>query len=1031
MPIHRRLFGGLVVLAPLLLPSIASAQTATAAIAGVVKDTTGAILPGVTVEASSPALIEKTRTTVTDAQGNFKILELRPGTYTVTFTLPGFSTVKRESLELPTGFTANVSVELKVGAVEETVTVTGASPIVDVQNVRYQQALEREAWDALPTGKNLSSYVALTLGATTSATSIDVGGTSGRSAASFTFHGAGINDQALVVDGMDMGIQSAGGGPWTRNTQTNERAYEERTIGSGMSADQEAAGIVINLVPRDGGNLFSGTFALNGSSGSLQGNNLTPDLVARGVPVQGKVTELYDVGSGAGGPIRKDRLWFYGSDRWWQNRTVIPGSFYNATPQPAYGLIPVYTPDVSRPGKTNNPNHNDDLRVTWQMAKAHKIAFFMELQSNCACDFGVSNSRAPEAGEDLGSPYGTKNVFQTTWTYVKGNRWLFSAGNSTFYSGGREGTAPGSSTSPTAIPMFDLNTGFLWNAFGQDPFPIGACCSPFNDGVITGSATYLDNRYSATYSTGSHTFKVGARIYDYWSRPSTSSYNNTPYGAVELFVRGGVCLTPGCTPSAPVPASVLLLVNPQGPATPGTGGSNTLVTALYAQEQWTLKRLTLNLGGRFDSMNNRFNTYTTVANNYQPSFTFPELDNSPNWKDISPRLGVAYDLFGNGRTAIKGSVGRFVVHQSDAGSSPSSLLGYGGGTRTWNDTNHNFVPDCNLSNPLANGECGPLPNINRGVATAQSTFFDNAWLAGWNHRPDVWTSSLSVSQELRRGLGVTVGYFHTTNGNLSVTWNRAVLPSDYSSYCVSAPMDSRLGSSSGSQICGLYDLNPSKFGQVNNLITQASQFGNVVNKYDGVDVSLNARFGKGGVLQGGVSTAKTVVDTCALNSRPDVTTTQTAGTPRNSTYCSAVATWGETAQIKLLGAYPLPWWGLQVSGTFQNLPGPNITASQTYTSAQIAPSLGRPLSSGATGTVSIALLPPNTLFDSRISEADFRLTKTIQMRRLRAQGQFDMYNLFNSSAVLAESGAYGAAWQRPSAVIPARLFKFGVQLDWK
>src|SRR5262249_11136752 len=149
---------------------------------------------------------------------------------------------------------------------------------------------------------------------------------------------------------------------------------------------------------------------------------------------------------------------------------------------------------------------------------------------------------------------------------------------------------------------------------------------------------------------------------------------------------------------------------------------------------------------------------------------------------------------------IKGSSGRFVVHQSDAGASPASALGYGGGTRTWNDSTFpvgdprrgNFFPDCNLTNPLANGESGALPNGNRGLATAQSTVFDSEYLTGWQHRPVVWSSTLSVSQELRRGFGVTVGYFHTTNGNTSVTWNRAVAASDYSPYCVTAPTDTRL-----------------------------------------------------------------------------------------------------------------------------------------------------------------------------------------------------------------------------------------------
>src|SRR5258705_9885999 len=148
----------------LLVSSGASAQSSTTgAIAGVVKDTSGAVLPGVTVEASSPALIEKVRTVVTDDQGNYKIVDLRPGTYTVTFALPGFSTFKREGLELNTGVTAAVNAEMKVGSLEETVTVTGASPVVDVQNVRKQALFTREVIDMLPTGKSIQGFTALTL----------------------------------------------------------------------------------------------------------------------------------------------------------------------------------------------------------------------------------------------------------------------------------------------------------------------------------------------------------------------------------------------------------------------------------------------------------------------------------------------------------------------------------------------------------------------------------------------------------------------------------------------------------------------------------------------------------------------------------------------------------------------------------------------------------------------------------------------------------------------------------------------------
>jgi hypothetical protein len=1039
-----------------MLPWIASAQsTTTGTIAGTVKDTTGAVLPGVTVEAASPVLIEKTRATVTDAQGNYKILELRPGTYTVTFALPGFSTVKREGLELVTGFAANVSAEMKVGAVEETVTVTGASPVVDVQNVRQQTVMSKEAWDAIPTGKTLASYVQLTLGATMSANGTDVGGSKGDKAgggAAFEYHGVSRNDSSILVDGMSVNAQTTGGGPWTRTTVNNQQAFEEQTIGSGPSAEQETAGLFINLIPREGGNSFSGNFALNGSSGRLQGTNLNDELIARGVPLQGKVRKLYDAGGGFGGPIKKDRVWFFVTERWWNAATVVPGSFYNATPKPVNGLFPLYTPDVSRPAVNSAPNHNTDVRMTWQINNPHKLAFFMEQQSACNCFFGASATMAAEASQNLTAPYGTKGIYQGSWTWVKGNRWLFTAGNTSFLSSNKAGNEL-NAASTSDIALRDITNNFYWNNHQDDPNAFGGvCCTPISDGRIKPYGFSHDQKYTASFSTGSHTFKVGARTWEHGSKSGTSSYNDTPLGPVLIGVRGGACFTEGCTPPPMVPATVLLLINPQGPAseTENRGGSFKFVTALYAQEQWTLNRMTMNLGVRYDGFYGKFNQFTSVANNYAPSFTFPEVTNSPNWKDINPRVGIAYDLFGNGKTAIKGHWGRFVVHQAEVGSTPSSLLGFAGGTRTWNDSFYpvgdarrgNFVPDCSLTNPATNGECGPLPNASRGLPTAQSQFYDSALLEGWHKRPFVWNSSVSVSQELAPGFAVNVGYFHTANNNIIIANNRAVTPADYTGYCVTAPVDSRLGDVSGSRVCGLYDLNPSKVGQVNNLVTIPSTYGvKPINKYDGVDFALNARFGKGGILSGGVSTAKSAVDNCSLNAAPNIqilgqaaANTPSAGTPRISPYCNSVTDWSHGTQVKLFGNYPLPWLGLNVSGTFLNLAGPAVSASRSYTSAEIAPSLGRALSSGATGQVSVSLLPPNTVYEDRFSQTDVRLTKSIQMGKVRAQGQFDVYNLFNSSAVLGTSSAYTNAtsiWPRVSSILAARLFKFGMQLDWK
>ena len=168
----RASVAGLAVL--VVLPTAAFAQGATGTIAGAVRDTSGAVMPGVTVEASSPALIEKVRTVVTDDQGLYKIIDLRPGTYTVTFTLTGFNTVKREGLELSASFTATVDAEMRVGSLEETVTVSGQSPLVDVQNVLQQRAMTRDVMDAVPTNKSFTNLAVLIPGITTSRASVSL-----------------------------------------------------------------------------------------------------------------------------------------------------------------------------------------------------------------------------------------------------------------------------------------------------------------------------------------------------------------------------------------------------------------------------------------------------------------------------------------------------------------------------------------------------------------------------------------------------------------------------------------------------------------------------------------------------------------------------------------------------------------------------------------------------------------------------------------------------------------------------------------
>jgi hypothetical protein len=285
-----------------LLPRGASAQST---IAGLVTDSTGALLPGVTVEASSSALIEKVRTVVTDSQGRYSIVDVRPGIFIVTFTLPGFSTVRREGIEVASNVNVPVNAELKVGALEESVTVSGATPTVDVQVASRTQVLTRDVLDALPTARTYGSAGAIIPGL--KLTRPDMGGTEAVQQSYVTAHGMTTKDNAMQVDGMDVRPNNEVGNQQYPNFgMMQEVTYQT----SALSAETSPGGVRINMIPREGGNLFKGEVYFSGSDRPWQANNITPELRSRGVPTPTAIEYMYDLNPAVGGPLQRNTLWF-------------------------------------------------------------------------------------------------------------------------------------------------------------------------------------------------------------------------------------------------------------------------------------------------------------------------------------------------------------------------------------------------------------------------------------------------------------------------------------------------------------------------------------------------------------------------------------------------------------------------------------------------------------------------------------------------------------------------------------------------
>ena len=990
----RKIARGLVLGSVLVLgfPGFALAQAS--AIAGVVRDTSGAVMPGVTVEASSPALIERVRSATTDERGQYKIVDLRPGTYVVTFTLPGFATVKREGIDLPATFTATVNADLRVGALEETVTVTGASPIVDTQTVLKRQVVSKDTIDAMPTSKNWSTIGVMTVGV--SSNQNDVGGSAGEHQNQLKAHGGSFNDRLVQLDGImnaNMACNYSCTGLSTNDQSTQELSYEFGAI----SAEVAGGGVRVNIIPKDGGNRFSGSGFLNFANDKLQGGNVDDTLRSQGIITADSILKIYDASGAFGGPLKKDSLWFWTAHRYWGYQQIRTNTFYESD-QSTF----VFTPDLTRPGTETQRNVSDDIRLTWQMSPKNKLSGYFSIAPRTTEHWTLVSTLQPDASNLQNLP---KNNFETvTFRSTLSSRLLFEAGmGNTTETWTREPVED--SVTSHGYPVTELNTGISFRAYP----------AKFSSNY-TSLRSY---RSSLTYVTGSHAFKWGMTLQegpadtDVWTNKDTF-----------LTVRNG----------QPFSVSVR--------TTPYTTHERLVADlGVYGQDTWTIKRLTVNAGLRWDYLNNKVGAQDAPGGTWIGPRHFDELSDVPNFKDLSPRLGIAYDLFGNGKTAVKATLSRYVQTSTVGFARLLNPLNtsVNAATRSWTaDTNKDGIPQVS--------ELGPLTNTSFGQVNI-ATHYDPETITGFDHRRNNWEVSTTISHELMSRVSAEVSYFRRAQGHFTTTDNLDLGAGDFSPYCVTAPTDGRLPNGGGNQICGLYDVSATKFGLAsNNIVTFVDNTGKQTEVFNGVDVAMNARLRAGVFVTSGFGIGNTHFASCdSFVDNPKTDFGLTAATNTFS-YCDYDSGWLSAA--KVTGSYTLPWQQIQIGGILQNLPGQQILAQWNITQAEAAAgNLRRALSGGVNTSRVVPLIKPGTMFTPRRTQVDLRFSKSFKLSgSQKLQVMTDLFNAFNSNAAVGATSNAGeppaainttystnlatSAWLKPLNILQARYVKFGAQFTF-
>lgn len=965
----------------LLFPHAVQAQSA---IVGVVKDSSGAVLPGVTVEAASDVIIEKVKSATTDANGQYRIADLRPGTYSVTFTMPGFSTVRRDDLRLESEFTATIDATLAVGTLEETVTVTGASPVVDVTTAAETQVLDRDAMDVIPTGRSIQGMAQLVVGINLNLP--DTGGARAMQQTYMSTHGMTTANTTVLVDGMMVnGLQGDGAIQSYFNDAMNaEVSYQTAAIG----ADTSAGGVRLNMIPREGGNRFSGDFKMAMRPGAWQSSNLTDRHQAAGLTAGNATDRIIDYTFALGGPIMKDKLWFFTSARYFSVNNFIANTYFDDGSQ---GIDDQYIKSAL-------------ARLTWQVSPRNKITgYFDEIDKYRGHDMQSNYDPETAAYQWFSPAYHTTAV---KWSSPVTSKLFLEAGwssNLEYYTNSyQDGVEEPRGTSAwfAKAGRTDLDLG----GFTTAP-TVRLTESPARY-AISGAGTYL---------LGQHTLKVGMQSTwgSFWHTRDANADLVQQYRSTTTGVR------------YTVPDSVLVRNTPLV-----YGERLNYDMGFYVQDSWALSRLTINAGLRYEKLKAQVLAAESPAGRFVPARSFEAIDNLPNWSNFAPRFSMVYDLFGNGKTALKYSLNRYNLARTTGVASSYNPLLSQTATLQWRDVNGDDIAQgergCNY------GTAG-LPGCEINFA-ALSPNFGIAALNTYGEYPRTWNleNGVELEHELIPNLSVAGAWYRGSFNNLTVSINQSWSASDYTPYTLYDPLTGEPFTAYGR----------SAAAQARPTLNLDTYDPERKRDYQAFNFSFRARPGRGAQVFGGVAIERQREKFCTAPDDPNFVST-TAGVYNTSRYCDEMSLdIPYRKSFKLSGNMPM-FWGINGSVAFQsNIP---TTASRRMTATRGATrypancpapcpagEIIMPTAAFAQPTLTFNLLSESAVFVERITQLDFKVTRTFRLNRISVIPTFEVFNVNNSDAIISyvTTNALSSSYLAPNSIMQGRLYGLGLMVRW-